>query len=340
MADAPADSDALARQLAEAGADILPRLEELLPRGLDDYLSAAVWHHLDTGGKRIRPALCLLACRHFGGEPARATWFAVAVELLHNMFLVHDDVEDGDTMRRDRETVWVRFGTPNAINVGDYLLAAAYRAVLRSPVDAATTVRLLDEFTETYATTCRGQALDINMRARPDLSIEDYLRMVSLKTGRYLALGMVGGAIIAGSGDVLIERLRALAASMGAAFQIRDDLIDLTAGKGRGGVVGCDIREGKPSILYAHALGAAGADDRRALVEIMGRPREEVTDDDVRRARDVYDRCGSVAFAAAEADRLVGEALRTIDEIPPAAADGAARDFLRGVTAYMVSRTK
>jgi geranylgeranyl pyrophosphate synthase len=323
-------------RLAEAGARIDPLLEELLPRGRDDFLSDAIWHHLDTGGKRIRPAICLLTCEQFGGDPDRAVPFAAAVEMLHNMLLVHDDLEDGDTVRRDRETVWVRFGAANAVNVGDYLLGVAYGAVLRSPVDSDTMVRLLRAFTDAYVTTCRGQALDLNRRARPDLSVADYLEMVTLKTGRYLALGMVGGGIVAGLGDGELAPLERLAESMGAAFQIRDDVIDLTAGKGRGGVTGNDIREGKPSILYAHALSAASDQDRQRLVGIMAKPRGETGEEGVAWVRGLYDRLGSLVFARAEADRLVERAFRTIEQMPPA----AGRGFFRRLTRYMVSRNR
>jgi len=325
----------IADAIAHAGARVLPFVEELLPRGLDDHLSEAVWHHMDTGGKGVRPALCVLACESLGGDSDAALPFAAGVELLHNMFLVHDDLEDGDTVRRDQPTVWAQFGVANAVNVGDYMLAAAYRAVLRSPVDDATLLCLTREFTETYTTTCRGQALDINCRAKADLTVGDYLAMVTLKTGRYLALGMVGAAMISGCDDAVVSGIQELACSMGAAFQIRDDVIDLTIGKGRGGVLGCDIREGKPSILYAHALDVGGKMLRRELVRIMALPREQTTEADVACVQEIYTEMGSLNFASAEADRLLARAFDTIDNLPV-----PDRQFFRDVAEYMVSRAK
>jgi geranylgeranyl pyrophosphate synthase len=327
------DDAAFRERLAHAAARIEPVLEELLPRGAAEFLSEAIWYHLESGGKRIRPAICLLTCESLGGDSSRALHVAAAVEILHNTLLIHDDLEDGDTVRRDREAVWVRYGLGNAVNVGDYLFGAASRAILRSPLPAETVVRLLEAFTDAYETTCRGQALDMNWRARPDLTVEDYLRMVTLKTGRYMAIGMVGGAIVAGQPVSVQEAIGRLGDCMGAAFQIRDDLIDLTAGKGRGGMTGNDIREGKCSILYVHALSGAGPGDRADLVRIMAKSRQDTTDADVERVRGIYERCGSVEFARREADCLVQRAYETIETIP--VGDKA---FFRRLTSFMVER--
>ncbi len=333
MADDPTAS--LEDGLAEAASQIEPVLEELLPRGADDYLSDIVWYHLETGGKRVRPAICLLTCEHLGGETEKALYFAAAVEILHNMLLIHDDVEDGDTIRRDRLTVWAKFGMPNAINVGDYMLGVASEAALRCPVPDATRAFLARAFAAAYTDTCRGQAFDLNTRGSTDLSVEHYLEMVTLKTGRYMALGMLGGAAIAGADQRVLDCVEELGEYMGAAFQIRDDVIDLTVGKGRGGVIGNDIREGKSSILYAHALNAAAPEERDELSAIMRKGRSETTEQDVERARELYGQLGSTEFAEEEARRLVEQAFDLIERIPL-----EDRGFFRDVTEYMVSRKK
>jgi geranylgeranyl pyrophosphate synthase len=157
---------------------------------------------------------------------------------------------------------------------------------------------------------------------------------VSLKTGRYMALGMAGGAIIAGMGDEVVEQIDALGECMGAAFQIRDDVIDLTAGKGRGGVIGNDIREGKSSILYAYALSAADAGQRADLVRIMAKAREETSEADVQRVHALYRKLGAFEFAQREADRLVDRAFETVDRIPV-----RDKQFFRSLTRFMVSRS-
>lgn len=177
--------------------------------------------------------------------------------------------------------------------------------------------------------------MDLNNRGRDDVTVDDYLEMVTLKTGRYLALGMVGGGIVAGLAAAAVAQIEVLCESMGAAFQIRDDVIDLTAGKGRGGVTGNDIREGKASILYAHAIAAARAGERREVIEIMRKPREQTTDADVQRVEELYRRLGSLDFAKAEADRLVERAFETIERLPV-----RDKSFFRRLARYMVSRTK
>jgi len=326
---------AMETRLQEAGARIEPVLEELLPPDADDYLSDAVWYHLQTGGKRIRPAICLLTCEQLGEDSTKALYFAAAVEILHNMLLIHDDVEDGDTVRRDQETVWVRYGQDNAINVGDYMLGVAGEAVLRSPVSDRQRVELARAFAAAYTDTCRGQAFDLNTRGKEDLTVEHYLEMVRLKTGRYMALGMLGGAIVADARAVVQECIGRLGECMGAAFQIRDDTIDLTVGKGRGGQTGNDIREGKSSILYAHAVNAADPEVKHELSDIMARPRTETTDADVARVASLYRQLGSLDFARSEAERLVQQAFDIIDQVP---VDDAG--FFRDVTEYMVSRKK
>ncbi|NOZ23592.1 MAG: polyprenyl synthetase family protein [Planctomycetes bacterium] len=321
------------KAISEAGARIDSLMEEILPRNPSDLLSEMIWYHLETGGKRVRPALCLLTCEALGGKADGAMHFALAIEILHNMFLVHDDIEDGDEVRRDRPAVWVKYGVPNAVNAGDYLLAKAQEIILRSAVDAETKLKLLDAFSLTCCATIEGQALDINSRADENFTIEKYLHTVRKKTGCYLACGLVGGAMVAGADDAVIDALWKLGDNMGPAFQIRDDVIDLTIGKGRGGELGCDIREGKASILYAYAIGKTDGKDAKHLREIMGKPRAETTRTDVDWVIDLYKRCGALDHASTYADELVQEAYTVIDSLPV-----ASKGFFRQLARFMAER--
>ncbi|WP_295102710.1 polyprenyl synthetase family protein [uncultured Candidatus Kuenenia sp.] len=298
------------------GAKIDDMLRELIPVNEKNYLSEPIWYHMNTKGKRVRPAICLITCEALGGNPENALSFALAIEVLHNMFLMHDDIEDGDTVRRDQPTVWVKYGTANAINAGDYLLACAYKSTLASPVAPEKRLKLLEALTLTYGKTVEGQALDINARAAESFTVDAYMKMVELKTGYYLACGMVGGAIVAGASNEVVEKIWMLGKNMGPAFQIRDDLIDLTHGKGRGGVIGSDIKEGKASFLYSYVLQIASGEQKKKLREIMLKPREETTVDDIEWVLDVYRRYDAMKYAQDYAENLVQQAYKTINEIP------------------------
>ncbi|MDR4503250.1 MAG: polyprenyl synthetase family protein [Candidatus Scalindua sp.] len=308
-------------------------LREFIPPERDDNLSEPIWHHLRTGGKRIRPAICLITCEELGGNPDDALHFALAIEILHNMFLLHDDIEDGDTMRRDQPTVWVKYGIANAVNAGDYLLARAYQSVLASPVSLDKKMKLLEIFTLTYEKTVQGQALDINARAARDFSVKRYLDMVELKTGFYLACGMVGGSIVSGCSEEVIDKIWKLGRLMGPAFQIKDDLIDLTKGKGRGGVIGSDIKEGKASFLYAYAYEAANNDDREILAEIMAKERESTTEKEIKIVLEIYQRYGAMESAQSHAEDLTKQAISVVDDIPV-----HNKEVFREIANFMIQR--
>ncbi len=232
------------------------------------------------------------------------------------MFLLHDDIEDEDTMRRDQPTVWVKYGIANAINSGDYLLARAYTSILTSPAPPDRKLKFLEVFTLTYEKTVEGQALDINARGVRDFTVKKYIDLVRLKTGYYLACGMVGGAVASGNSNGTINKIWDLGKLMGPAFQIKDDLIDLTIGKGRGGVIGSDIKEGKASFLYAYTSEVANADDKKLLIEIMTKQREKTTEDDVKCVMDIYNRYGAIDHAQKYADDLIKQTYNIIDDIP------------------------
>jgi geranylgeranyl pyrophosphate synthase len=291
-------------------------LDAVFPADRNHHLNCAIRYHLATGGKRIRPVLALLTCEQLGGDPERALPFAVSAEILHNMFLLHDDIEDGDRVRRDKATVWVEYGVGNAVNCGDYMLARAYRVLIdayaRTPLGAP----LIDLFTFVLERTIEGQALDINTRGSENLTVDEYLNMVELKTGHYLGFTMTGGAIIAQATQEVRDRLARVGRLLGPAFQIRDDIIDLTEGKGRGGEIGCDIREGKPSMLLAAALPHCNAGEKAELVGILRKPREQTTEEDVRRAIGIFKKYNAIGFAQKFADDLVAQALRIVDQIP------------------------
>ncbi|MDO8538311.1 MAG: polyprenyl synthetase family protein [archaeon] len=310
----------IAELIKKHGSKADEELKKLIPMNgdplLQPYLNDPIWHHMGGGGKRIRPAMCLMTCEALGGKTEDAMGFALATEILHNFFLLHDDIEDGDTMRRDIPTVWVKYGLSNGINSGDYMIPQAYKAILNSKIDSTKLKKMLDVFTMTYEKTIEGQALDINSRAKENFSIEEYIKIITLKTSYYLVFTLVGGAIAAGADDKVIQKIWKLGENMGPAFQIRDDIIDLTEGKGRGGEIGCDIKESKPSILYAYVLNKANNEEKNKLLEIMKKERNAKTQQEVDWIIKLYKKYDAIEFAQNYADNLTKEAYKAIDEIP------------------------
>lgn len=302
-----------------------------------EFLSEGLLYQFSTGGKRLRPALCLLSCEIHGGVSNTALPFAMATELLHNYLLIHDDIEDGDLVRRDKKTLWAEIGLPNALNVSDFMIARAYRLITESELSPEVSLRLCRAFSFALQRTVEGQALDINLRGNAGVNLETYYRIVTLKTAYYLALPWVGGAMVAGAGEDAVKPLWDLGRCLGPAFQIRDDLIDLTEGKGRGGEIGCDIREGKPSICFAYALeGQKGSEaDRDKLIEILRAERDSTSEDDIAWVIDFYKREGILDFAQLEAGRLADDSLRTLDELA-VAEDG--KEAFREVIRFVVDR--
>lgn len=287
-------------------------------------------------GKRLRPVLCLLTCESLGGDPEAALPFALACEMMHNFFLVHDDIEDRDAMRRGRESVWVRFGLDHGVNIGDYMFAQTYDLAQLSGargVDREVVGRLVALVTETVKGTGEGQTLEMNARGRRDLTPKDYLAIVTAKTGLYLAAPLVGGALVAGGPEEVVQTLRALGDRIGPIFQIADDVIDLTEGKGRG-EVGSDIKEGKRSLLVVRAAQACTSEEREELYRILDAPREGVTAKEVAWVVDLFARTGAVEAAREEGRRMLEEAQQLVDALPePLDAN------LRAAMEFMLART-
>lgn len=329
----------IAELIKSYGYKVDKELEKIIPKETDSelskWLNEPIWHHMGTGGKRLRPALCLLACELLGGETNKALNFALACEIMHNYFLLHDDIMDGDTVRRDFPTVWVKYGVPNAINCGDYMIGKGYEAILKSILPLETINKLIEIYTLTLVKTGEGQALDVNYRAYENFTVEKYLELAKLKTGYYLICPVVGGAIIAGAPDNIINALWKLGSNLGTSFQIRDDVIDLTEGKGRGGEIGCDIKESKPSILYAHALSKADQEEKKKLIEIMKKSREQTTKEDIEWVLNLYKKLRTIEFAQKKAEKLKGEALKIIDSI-----DFEKKDLIRDIAEFIISRSK
>lgn len=269
-------------------------------------------------GKRVRPVLALMTCESLGEDYNKAIPFAVSAELLHNFLLVHDDIEDEDEIRRSRPSVWKKYGFAHGINIGDYIFVKTYRAILKSQevgVDGEKIVRLVDLLTKTVDRTGIGQAMDIGARDSNEITVEQYMRTVTEKTGYYLAYPIIGGAIISGASDETLQSLEDFGKYIGPVFQIADDILDLTEGKGRE-EIGCDIKEGKRSLLVALAASECAPDEREKLFEILNRDREQTTETDISWVVSLFEKYRIIDKTKARAREMLDAARSAIQNVP------------------------
>lgn len=275
------------------------------------------------GGKGVRPALAVLSAEAVGAEPQVAVPGGVAIELVHNFSLIHDDVIDGDAERRHRATIWSLFGTGRAIIVGDALLALAQRVVLepslvglgpsaeRPPLDTVRAARCLADAT---ASMIAGQALDMAFESLHDVDVEGCLAMEAGKTGALLGCAASIGAVLAGADRESVAALERFGIELGMAFQAVDDLLGIWGDPARTGKPAwSDLRQRKKTLPVAMALatGGHGAEELAALLSC-----DDLDEAKVARAAELVERCGGREVAAEEAERRLEMALMALQSGP------------------------
>lgn len=223
-------------------------IRESIDPGLPRYLREPIHYFLDSPGKKIRPLLTLLCCDALGGDIQKALPAAIAVELLHDFTLVHDDIMDRDDLRRGRQTIHVKWDESTAILAGDALIGLAYQKLMKSPAHLLNRLNLL--FSEAIVRVCEGQALDKEFEDRESVSLEEYEKMIGLKTAWLLKVSCQLGAVIGGGTEKQIAALAEFGFSLGMGFQVQDDLLDFTADQGQlGKKVGSDYRMHKKTFV-------------------------------------------------------------------------------------------
>jgi Geranylgeranyl pyrophosphate synthase len=230
------------------------------PRGLYEPIG----YVLSMGGKRIRPALTLMACNLFQEDVQPAVKTALGIEVFHNFTLLHDDIMDRADVRRGRPTVHKKWNDNTAILSGDVMQIAAYQLVAQTPVKHLKSV--LDLFSKTAAEICEGQQYDVDFENRDDVKVEEYLEMIRLKTAVLLGCALKCGALIGGAREEDAQNLYEFGINIGLAFQLKDDLLDVygeeaTFGKKIGGDILCN----KKTYLLIHALKMADGKDAEEL---------------------------------------------------------------------------
>jgi geranylgeranyl diphosphate synthase type II len=307
------------------------------------YLYELVRDYPGRGGKGLRPALLLASCQAFGRPAAAALSSAVTLEMLHNAFLVHDDVEDGSTLRRGLPTLHELHGVALAVNAGDSLASLALRPLLEDRgIGGRLGQRLLTELVTAVQKTTEGQATELGWRRHRvvDLGAADYLEMVAKKTCWYSTVTPLRiGALIGSYGGAALESLSRFGFYLGAAFQIRDDLLDLGPSRYSGKDAHRDLREGKRTLMLTHAMSVAGRRDRGWLLRYLDDPGAGERPEEVQRLLDLLSRCGSVEYAAEYARGIQAAAEAAFDEAFASLPPTTYLDFIRALVGFVVDRT-
>jgi geranylgeranyl diphosphate synthase type II len=324
----------------------LDRLLAEAPHAQGDYLWELVPIYPQRGGKGLRPALCLATCRALGAPLHRALNTAAAIELLHNAFLIHDDAQDGSALRRGQSTLHREYGTAVAINVGNALNLLALGRFLDNHVLVGphTAAELIRDAQDMLQRTLEGQALEIAWIRNNacDLDFRDYYQLCLKKTAWYTTIFPCRAGAWLATGDRRdARRLDRYGWYLGLAFQIRDDLLNLTGETARYGKEAADdLLEGKRTLMLIHLLRSTSGGDRARLERYLQAPRPERAPDDAAWMLEQMHARGSLAFAERTAQRLAGaalaEAIEGLRDVP----DSPDKGFLFELPLFIVERDR
>ena len=299
--------------------------------------------HLSRSGKGIRPALCIATAKAFGGDERNAIPSAAALEMLHNAFLVHDDIEDGSEMRRSQPTMVAQHGVPLAVNTGDAMNAMSMRLLRRNLplLGPQTSLRIYEEIDALLVDTLEGQAMELGWvhDNALDVTAADYLRMTLKKTCLYSFIHpMRIGALVADGERDDLDRFDCLGFFIGAAFQIQDDVLNLTGDHRYGKEIGGDLMEGKRSLILAHLFERVSGQERVRLRDFFARPRERRLPREIGWIYELLHRHGSIEYARQASRDLAAAATEAFDEAFSGASDEGAVQFIRLIIGYAVER--
>ena len=277
--------------------------------------------HESAQGKAMRPTLCLFGCEAAGGSPDKALPAAVAIEYIHNFSLVHDDIQDQDETRHHRLTLWAAWDVPRALQAGNVLRLVAGRALESLLDDGMAYGRALEiagMLTGAYLEMIEGQWLDILYEGRRDITIDDYMVMISKKTGALIRCSLDMGVAIGASDAATVRAFRSFGRGVGYAFQIRDDVLGVWGEEeSTGKPVGADVRRKKNSLPIVYAMAKAQGADKRELERVYAKP--TLDDDDVALALDVMERVDVRGYAQRLAERHCAGALDAVAGVEMAA---------------------
>ena len=308
---------------------------------LNKAVAEPFWEFLDRGGKRWRPALFLLIIEALGKNPKEFLDFAIIPEVVHNGTIIIDDVEDSSEMRRGKPCTYRIYGIDIAINVGNamYYMPLITLMKYRDRISKEKLSRLYEIYVQEMINLSFGQAMDIawhkGLANADQINVENYMQMCAYKTGTLARMAARMAAVLADADEKLVEKLGRFAEAIGVAFQVQDDILDLTSpefAEKKGGR-GQDITEGKRSLMVIYTLKNASEEDRRRLIEILNM---HTSDQALRdEAIAIMEKYGAIDYAKNFAKKLVEESWKEIEELLPSS---NAKEKLKAFAKYLIER--
>ena len=320
---------------------INPPRHKFNTEALNKAVAEPIWEFLDRGGKRWRPALFLLICEALGKNSKDFVDFAIIPEVIHNGTLMIDDIEDASEFRRGKPCTYKIYGLDIAINAGNamYYLPLLPLIENREKVSAEKLLRVYEIYVQEMISLSLGQAMDIAWHrglANADKMDEgDYLQMCAYKTGTLARMSAKLAAVLSDADEKLVEKLGRFAESIGVAFQMQDDILDLTNedfAEKKGGR-GQDITEGKRSLMIIHTLKIAKAEDKKRLIEIL---KMHTSDQKLRdEAIATVKKYGSIEYVKQSARKIVEQSWRDAEKLIPAS---DAKEKLNAFAKFLIER--
>ena len=295
-------------------------------------------------GKGLRPAICLLICEAFGGDPRKAINTAAALELLQNWALIHDDIEDGSDLRRGEPCLHQKHGIPIAINVGDGLHCKMWEMLNRNAdlLGYELAFEIVSEFAQLSNSIVEGQHIELSWveNNRWDLAESDYWTMCVRKTASYTCITPCRvGALIAGASKNEMDLFVEMGKNLGVAFQIQDDVLNLI-GEERlyGKEIGGDISEGKRTLILIHLLNTCSQTEANRITEIMGQRREDKSQDEIQEVLALMEQYKSIQYAQQRAKTLAQQAYTQFNQTFSYLPETQAKDIFLSLIHFLIER--
>ena len=314
-------------ELERRAALVTATIEKLLPVMHPRGLYEASRHLVDSGGKRLRPSMLLLAAEAAGGEALALAPAAVSIELVHNFTLIHDDIMDNADVRRGRPAVHKIWGQSGAILAGDTLYSKAFQVLGMTAASPERILGAMNMLSRTCTAICEGQWLDMEFESKDRVTENEYMEMIEKKTGVLYGASAGMGGLLAGASPEVVRALDEFGRLTGMGFQLQDDVIDLltpeeVSGKRQGG----DLIEGKKTLIMIHAF----AND--VVVPVFSK--KDASAEEIFRSISILEGSGSIEYARSRAEEMVAQGKRALDVLPPS----SAKETLLELADYMIRR--